>query len=60
MIIYIIPETRDIALVEICKSGCDGRAKITSNKIINPNGDDKYSREVLLFELYKLKNYQYT
>ena len=49
--IYLIPETNQIATINI-QSAIDNVVTINSKSIINPNGDDKYCREVTYTEIF--------
>ena len=50
--VYIIPETNQLALVDIVDT-CDTMITITSDKIINPKSDNRYSRTVMYREVYE-------
>lgn len=56
MVVYIIPETRQIERVTIIKT-YDDMAEIESTGVINPDGSNKNKRCVNLVALYTLRNY---
>lgn len=49
--VYLIPETNQLALVDIVNT-TDNMITITSDKIINPKNDDRYTRTVIYSEVF--------
>ena len=51
---YVVPELNKVIQVEV-QSSFDDKRTIISDYIINPNGTDKYTRDVYYIELFRLK-----
>lgn len=51
--VYLIPETNQLALVDIINTS-DTMITITSKKIINPKSDNLYTRTVSYREVYDI------